>query len=49
MFAVGEHCMIVFTHIVIIVIQKNQTKGLEKERGCGGVNYLIHYNHTSIY
>ena len=39
MFAVGEHCMIVFTHFVILVIQKNQTKVLEKGRCCGGVSY----------
>ena len=48
MFAVGEHCMIILTHCVIIVMLKDQTVVSGQGRDCAEISYYTHYNNTKI-
>ena len=48
MFAVGEHCMIVLTHCVILVTLKDQMMVAGQGRGCAGIGYYTHYNNNNI-
>ena len=48
MFAVGEHCMIVLIHCVILVMLKDQVMVSGQGRGYAGNSYYTHHNHNNI-